>query len=114
MNPTRLSSRQFVIMAIMITIVLIYVARLFYMQVVVDKYKVEARKNAFHYMIDYPPRGFIFDRNGIPLVVNDLAYDLFVVPKEVKGSDTMALCNILGIDKEGFLRRIKKASFHPN
>lgn len=114
MNQRRLSSRQFVIMGIMVVIVLVYVGRLFYMQVVVDKYKLQARNNAFHYMTDYPPRGFIFDRNGIPLVVNDLAYDLFVVPKEVKGSDTMALCRILKIDKEGFLRRIKKASLHPN
>ena len=114
MNQAKLSSRQFVIMGIMIAVAVIYVCRLFYIQVIVDKYKIEARKNAFHYLVDYPPRGDIFDRNNKKLVVNEVAYDLFVVPKEVKGTDTMTLCNILGITKAGFLTRIKKASQHPN
>lgn len=87
-------------------IVVLYSFRLFYIQVIDDKYKLDARNQAFLYVTDYPPRGTIYDRNGKKLVYNQVAYDLMVVPRDMKGCDTMDLCRILEIPKEDFLKQL--------
>ena len=108
------SDRKYVIVAIFSAIFLIFLARLFYIQIVDDQYKLTARNQAFRYMTDYPARGNIFDRKGKRLVYNQAAYDLMVIPKQVKDLDTLDLCKILGIDKETFVRRMIKAKQAPN
>ena len=47
---------------------------------------------------DYPERGYIYDRNGKLLVTNQSAYDIMVIPREVKPLDTLEFCNLVGID----------------
>ncbi|HXD93379.1 MAG TPA: peptidoglycan glycosyltransferase, partial [Bacteroidia bacterium] len=94
-NPY-LENRKFIIGGIFSLIALIYISRLFYLQVIDDKSKLDARHNAFHFLTEFPVRGYIYDRNGKLLVFNDPAYDLMVVPKNVLFCDTQALCKILG------------------
>lgn len=43
------------------------------------------------------------------MVYNDAAYDLMVVPNELRAFDTLELCNLLEISKEELLKRIDKA-----
>ncbi|MFL5752097.1 MAG: peptidoglycan D,D-transpeptidase FtsI family protein [Bacteroidia bacterium] len=107
----QLSDRKYIIGGIFVFVVLIYICRLFYIQNLDEQYKDAANNNAFRNRTDYPPRGFIFDRNGKKLVVNEPSYDLTVIPIDVKGCDTMALCKILDIDKKTFIKRIEKAKF---
>ena len=84
---------------IAVVVVLIYVLRLFYLQLLSPEYKAKAIQNAFYENIIYPERGTIFDRNGSILVYNQPAYDLMVVNHEVsKELDTLALCQVLKID----------------
>jgi len=109
-----LGQRKFIIGGFFTLIVLIYVSRLFYIQLVDDNYKIYANNNAFQYLTEYPPRGCVYDRNGKLLVYNEASYDLMVTPKLVKGCDTLALCDVLQITKEEFLKRIKKACLAPN
>jgi penicillin-binding protein 2 len=108
------SDRKYVIIAIFSSIILIFLARLFYIQIVDEQYKLTARNQAFRYMTDYPARGNIFDRKGKRLVYNQAAYDLMVIPKQVKDLDTLDLCRILGIDKPTFIKRMIKAKQAPN
>lgn len=108
-----LENRKFIIGGIFSLIALIYISRLFYLQVVDDKSKLDARNNAFRYLTEFPVRGYIYDRNGKLLVFNDPAYDLMVVPRNVLFCDTTALCNILGIDTAGFNHRMKRAKQTP-
>lgn len=107
----QLSNRQYFISGFFVLVAIIYICRLFYIQNVDDQYKEAANQNAFRYLTDYPPRGFVFDRNGKKLVVNEPSYDLMVVPIDVKGCDTAALCKILSIDKKTFIKRIEKAKY---
>lgn len=109
----QLEGRQYIISGIFILIALIYIGRLFYMQVIDKQAVVDARNNAFRYRTEFPVRGYIYDRKGKLLLHNDLAYDLMVIPKSVKSCDTFALCNILGIDTAGFNKRMKKAKQTP-
>src|SRR3990172_8246842 len=111
---SQFSDRKYVIIAIFSSIILIFLIRLFYIQLVDDQYKLTARNQAFRYMVDYPARGNIFDRNGKRLVYNQAAYDLMVTPKQIKNLDTAEFCKTLGIDKETFLKRMLKAVQKPN
>ncbi len=113
------SDRKYVISAIFLTIAVLYLIRLFYIQVIDDKYKLAADDNALRHKIEYPERGVIYDRNGKILVYNEAAYDLMVIPKRVKNIDTADLCNMLQITKEAFIEKLKKlkkqkfSSFRP-
>lgn len=111
---SQLGERKYFIGGFFILVALIYIARLFYIQVVEDKYIRDAASNAFRYLTEYPVRGYIYDRNGKLLVYNEASYDLMIIPRETKGCDTMALCEILDISKEEYLKRYKKACQHPN
>jgi penicillin-binding protein 2 len=103
------SDRKYVIAIIVASVVLIYIARLFYIQLIDDSYKVTAYNQAFRYETDYAARGNIFDRNGKRLVYNQAAFDLMVIPSQVKGIDTMEFCQAMGIDKASFIKRMEKA-----
>lgn len=117
MKDYQLENRKYVIGGIATVIVIIYIIRLFTLQIMSDDYKKNADSNAFLKKIEFPSRGIITDRNGKLLVYNQPAYDIMVVMKEAKGKlDTMAFCNTLGITKEEFDKRmsnIKDRSRNP-
>ena len=92
--------RKTVISAIIICVCCIYIIRLFYMQVIDDSFQIKAMMNSQRIATQYPARGLIFDRNGKLLVENQPAYDLMVIPRQVKDFDTTELITILGIDKD--------------
>ncbi len=108
------SERKYIVIGIVLLCGIIFAIRLFYLQVVDDSYKLDAKNQAFRYLTDYAVRGYIYDRKGKLLVYNEAAYDLMVTPKQVKEIDTMALCKLLDITKESFLRKMKKANEAPN
>ena len=108
MKDYGLENRKYVIGGVAIIIVIIYIIRLFTLQIMSDDYKKNADSNAFLKKIDYPSRGIISDRNGKLLVYNQPAYDIMVVMKEAKGKiDTLSLCKILGITREEFDKRME-------
>jgi penicillin-binding protein 2 len=113
-NNASLSGRKYFIGGFFVLIAVIYILRLFYIQVINDKYKLDAQNNAFRYQTEYPMRGYIYDRNGKILVFNEPSYDLLVIPREAKGCDTLSLCETLQITKAEYLKRMKKASQAPN
>lgn len=103
-----LENRRFVIGGVAIGIVVIYIIRLFALQIMSDDYKKNADSNAFLKRIEYPSRGVITDRNGKLLVYNQPAYDIMVVMNEAKGrTDTMELCRTLNITREYFDSRME-------
>lgn len=101
--------RKYIIQGIFIAVAAIIAARLFYLQLIDDSYLLSANNNVLRKMVIYPARGVILDRNGQVLVQNEPVYDLLVTPREVKDLDTALLCELVGIDREGFERRIKAA-----
>ena len=78
----------------------ILIAKLFSIQIIEDKYKMDAENNSMVYATIYPTRGIIHDRNGNILVGNKVAYDLMVTPKEVEKFDTVALSRVLEVPVE--------------
>ena len=94
------------------TVGAILIIRLFCIQILDDKYKLDAENNSMVYSTIYPTRGIINDRYGNILVGNKVAYDLLVTPREVKEFDTLTFCNVLDVDIE-FVRE-KMAEYKKN
>jgi penicillin-binding protein 2 len=103
------ADRKYIIIGFFLLIGLFFLARLFYVQIMVDKYILSANNNVLRYVTQYPARGLVFDRNGKLLVYNEAAYDLMVIPRQVKDPDTLALCHLIGIHKAEFINRLQKA-----
>ncbi len=107
MSNYNLENRRYVIGGVATAIVVIYIIRLFVLQIMSDDYKKNADSNAFLKKIEYPSRGVITDRNGKLMVYNQPAYDIMVVMNEESGKlDTMEFCKALGITKEYFIQRM--------
>jgi penicillin-binding protein 2 len=104
------SRRKYYVTAIFFAAGLIFILKLFGLQVVSSKYKVSATNNVLRETIQYPARGLVYDRNGILMVFNKPAYDLLVIPREVERFDTLAFCRLLEISKEDLIAGIQKAS----
>ena len=101
-----LEKRKFVIAGALLVVMLIYVIRLFSLQVGDNDYKKFADNNAFLRKMLYPSRGFIYDRNGQLMVYNQPAYDVMMTPREVLPFDTLDFCETLGITREQYDKRI--------
>ena len=88
---------------------LIFLSRLFYLQVYNNNSNSFLEDNAIKKVFDYPKRGYVYDRNNILLVANQPSYDIMIIPREVKPFDTLELCRLLKITKIDFDKRLKRA-----
>ncbi len=117
MKDFELSNRRYVIGGVATLIVVVYIVRLFTLQIMSDDYKKNADSNAFLKRVDYPSRGIITDRKGRLMVYNQPAYDIMVVMNEARGRlDTAEFCRTVGITREEFDSRmaaIKDRSKNP-
>ena len=103
-----LQNRRRVIRFVITIVFVVFIARLFSVQVVENEYKKKADSNAFFKKTQYPPRGLIYDRNNKLLVYNKPAYDIILIMREIENLDTLALCDVLKIDKEYFINKINE------
>ncbi len=101
--------RSFLLLFIITTVGIIYIVRLFQLQILRKKDNNPIFSSTVKIEYDYPERGYIYDRKGKLLVANQLSYDVMVIPKDVQPLDTLQFCSLLKIPKEDFLRRFKKA-----
>ena len=117
MKDYGLENRKYVIGGVAVLIVVVYIVRLFMLQITSEDYKKSADSNAFLKKVDFPSRGAIFDRNNHLLVFNQPAYDVMVVMNEARGHlDTLEFCQTLGISREEFdlrMANIKDAAKNP-
>ncbi|PHQ61359.1 MAG: penicillin-binding protein 2, partial [Maribacter sp.] len=101
--------RKILLASIIVIIGVTFIGRLSYLQIFSFSPDQLLDDPAIKAIYDYPERGYIYDRNNKLLVGNDPAYDVMVIPREVKPLDTLEFCNLLGIEKERFIKTLKKA-----
>jgi len=101
--------RKYIIGILIVVVGLVYIIKLFLLQVIDPTYKLSASNNVIRYVTQYPARGLIYDRNGELLVYNEAAYDLMVNPLQLQPFDTTEFCRILDIDKAYVKESINKA-----
>ena len=102
--------RKYFLFIVIIITSIVFIARLVYLQVIAFEENSRPDEDvAIEVVYDYPERGYIYDRNGQLLVSNQPAYDVMVIPNEVKKLDTLELCNLLAISKKDFEENLEKA-----
>lgn len=104
--------RKILLSSIIVLIGITFLSRLSYLQIFSFSPDQVLEDPAIKAIYDYPERGYIYDRNGQLLVGNDPAYDVMVIPREVKPLDTLEFCNLLGIDKDLFKDKLQKAKVY--
>lgn len=102
----QLEKRKYVIGGFLVIIAIIYLWRLFGLQIQDDKYKDYADNNAFLRKTVYPSRGLIYDRNDSLVVFNQPAYDVMMIPRDVHDFDTLDFCRTLSLTPEEFRERL--------
>jgi len=105
-------NRHRIVVAIFLLITITFITKLFYIQVLNDNYKFSANNNVLRYDVQQAVRGLIYDRDSNLIVANVPAYDLMIIPRELKEQeiDTLAFCNLISISKEEYLTKYKKAA----
>lgn len=99
-------NRKYILGGIAVVVVIIYLIRLFSLQLMSDDYKKNADSNAFRKEIQYPSRGLILDRKGRLLVYNESSYNIMVVMNDQRGIDTLDFCQTVGITKDFYIKRM--------
>ncbi len=104
--------RKILLSSVIIIIAITFLGRLSYLQIFSFSTEQLMEDPAIKAIYDYPERGYIYDRNGKLLVGNDPAYDVMVIPREVKPLDTLEFCDLLGIGKEQLIDKLHKAKVY--
>ena len=104
--------KKFLLSSIIVIIGVMFIGRLSYLQIFSFSPDQVLEDPAIKPIYDYPERGYIYDRNGKLLVGNDPAYDVMVIPREVRPLDTLEFCNLLGVEKEKFVEKLRKARIY--
>jgi len=101
--------RRYVISGIAVGVVLVYIIRLFYLQVIDQSTKDQADNNALVKQTIYPSRGLIYDRNGELLVFNQPIYEITMTMRDMGNNwDTLGFCQCLQISREDFDHRLEE------
>ena len=100
--------RRYVILAFIILVGFLYTFRLFYMQVVDDTWTLRAHEVAEKRIEITPPRGVVFDRNGMKIVSNRTYFNLMMVEDEIKHLDTAAFAKLIGWTVKDVRNRFKE------
>ena len=101
--------RKLLLAGLTLIIGILFISRLFQLQVLNTTYQRLSDNNAILEISDYPERGFIYDRNGKLLVANQAAYDIMIIPENVIPFDTLSFCELIGVSKERLIKSLKKA-----
>ena len=104
--------RKLLLLMTVIFVGLVFIARLFYLQVYSNTAYNIYEDTAIRKEFNYPKRGYVYDRNGKLLVANQPSYDVMVIPREVSPLDSLELiefCELLKITPKDYHKKLAKA-----
>jgi penicillin-binding protein 2 len=88
---------------------LLFIGKLFFLQVIDDTYEKAADNNAIRKIIQIPFRGEVYDRVGKLIVYNTPVYDLYIIPRKAVVKDTAHFCQVFRITREYFIKTTQRA-----
>lgn len=100
--------RKEIIQIAFVFVAIIFLVKLFIIQVLDDRYDKLAYSNAILREVDYPVRGLIKDRNGKLIVYNTPEFDLQIIHKEVKTLDTAKFCEVFEMTPEMLKQKFRE------
>lgn len=92
--------RKEIVQLVFVFVGVLFAIKLFFVQVLDDRYADLAESNAILREVEYPFRGLITDRNGKLIVYNTPEYDLMIIKKDVKDFDSAKFCTVFNITRE--------------
>ncbi len=101
-------SRKEILQIVIVLVGVIFLIKLFSIQVVDDRYAIMAEGNAIMRQVQYPFRGLIYDRNQKLIVYNTPEYDIEVIAKDIKKFDSTKFCEVFEISKEELRVKFKE------
>lgn len=104
--------RKVLLYITILTTGILFIGRLFYLQVVDTSLAIRSQDNAIKVVYDYPQRGYIYDRDGELMVSNQPSYDVMVIPRNLKPFDTTEFCKILNLSREDLEKKLDKARIY--
>jgi penicillin-binding protein 2 len=105
--------RKLLLLTTVIFVGLVFITRLFYLQVYNNASYDIFEDSAIRKVYNYPKRGYVYDRNGKLLVANQPSYDVMVIPREVEpldSTDLIEFCNLLKITLEDYAKKLERAT----
>ncbi|BAO76308.1 penicillin-binding protein 2 [Winogradskyella sp. PG-2] len=105
--------RKLLLLTSVILVGLVFIARLFYLQVYSSNSYNIFEDTAILKEFTYPKRGYVYDRNGKLLVANQPSYDVMVIPREVEPMDSTEFydfCKLLKISKKDYIKKLDRAT----
>src|SRR3990170_8334799 len=100
--------RREIIQIVFVLVAVIFLIKLFFIQVIDNRYKQLADSNAIRAEVDYPVRGLIKDRNGKLIVYNTPEFDLNIIHREVKNFDSTRFCEVFSKTPEELRKLFKE------
>lgn len=103
-----LDNRKYIIYIFISLIGVIYILRLFQMQVLDEQWKLRAQEISEKKRYITPPRAVMFDRNGKKVVSNKAYYNLMFIEKDIEELDTVAFSKLVGMNPEDIKKRFEE------
>ncbi|HZX73016.1 MAG TPA: penicillin-binding protein 2 [Cyclobacteriaceae bacterium] len=100
--------RREILQVLFVLVGFIFLVKLFFIQVLDDRYEQLANSNALLREVEYPFRGLIYDRHGKLIVYNTPEFDLNIIMKEVKNFDSLKFCAVFNMSSQDLRKRFKE------
>lgn len=100
--------RKEILQGVFVLVGLVFLIKLFSIQVLDNRYAEMAEGNAILRQVEYPFRGLIYDRNNKLIVYNTPEYDIEVIIKDIKKFDSLKFCEVFGISRVELRRKFKE------
>jgi len=100
--------RREIFQVAIVLVALVFVVKLFFIQVLDDRYADMADSNAILRQVDYPVRGLIKDRNGKLIVYNTPEFKLDVLMKDVKRFDSAKFCKVFELTRDELRKKFRE------
>jgi len=104
--------RKEIFQIVFVLIGIIFLVKLFFIQVADNRYAELANSNSILREVEYPFRGLIKDRHGKLIVYNTPEYDLEVVVNDIKGLDSLKFCQVFNLTREELRKNFKELKAH--
>ena len=100
--------RKEILQIIFILTGLVFLVKLFSIQVLDNKYAELADSNAILREVEYPFRGLIYDRNNKLIVYNTPEFDINVIRKDIKDFDSAKFCAVFQMSREELRKKFNE------
>jgi penicillin-binding protein 2 len=100
--------RKEIVQVLFLLVGIVFVVKLFFIQVLDSRYKELANSNAVLPQVEYPFRGLIFDRHQRLIAYNTPEFDVEVVLNDVRNFDSTKFCEVFKLSPRELKQKFRE------